>query len=63
VPRNRITAGDLVFFKTGVKTRHVGIYIERNLFIHASTSSGVILSRLNDTYWKRNFWKAVRIKT
>jgi probable lipoprotein NlpC len=62
VPFKKLMAGDLVFFRTGLKSRHVGIYIENNVFIHASKSSGVMLSRLNDTYWRKNYWKSVRIK-
>jgi cell wall-associated NlpC family hydrolase len=62
VPLKKLMAGDLVFFRTGVKTRHVGIYVENNLFIHASKSSGVMLSCLDDAYWKKKYWKAVRIK-
>jgi cell wall-associated NlpC family hydrolase len=58
----KLTAGDLVFFRTGVKTRHVGIYVEKNIFLHASTSGGVMLSRLSDAYWRKNYWKSVRIK-
>lgn len=62
VPLKKLRAGDLVFFRTGVKTRHVGIYVENNRFMHASKSSGVMLSRLDDAYWKKKYWKAVRIK-
>ncbi|MFB9254845.1 NlpC/P60 family protein [Vibrio agarivorans] len=48
--------GDLVFFKTGYKTRHVGIYLGGNQFLHASTSRGVIISRLDNPYWADKFW-------
>ncbi|MEJ2096693.1 MAG: NlpC/P60 family protein [Deltaproteobacteria bacterium] len=60
---NDLRAGDLVFFRTGIRSRHVGIYLEKQLFIHASKSSGVMVSRLNDAYWSQNYWKAVRIRT
>jgi len=53
--------GDLVFFKTGMFTKHVGIYLERGRFLHASTSAGVTISSLESNYWKRNFWQARRI--
>ena len=43
--------GDLVFFKTGTNTYHVGVYYENDNFIHASTSKGVMMSNLNETYW------------
>jgi len=57
-----LRAGDLVFFRIGYSTRHVGIYLENDLFAHASKSSGVMVSDLQDTYWSRRYWKAVRIK-
>jgi cell wall-associated NlpC family hydrolase len=60
---NDLRAGDLVFFRTGIRSRHVGIYIEKQMFIHASKSSGVMVSRLNDAYWSKKYWKAVRIRT
>lgn len=40
--RNDLRAGDLVFFKTGFKARHVGIYVERGEFLHVSTKKGVM---------------------
>ncbi len=43
--------GDLVFFKTGSNSYHVGVYYENDNFIHASTSKGVMMSNLNETYW------------
>ena len=57
-----LRAGDLVFFRIGYSTRHVGIYLENSLFAHASKSSGVMISDLQDTYWSKRYWKAVRIK-
>lgn len=53
--------GDLVFFKTGKQTRHVGIYLEDKKFFHASTTKGVTLSRLDNSYWKTRYWKSVRL--
>jgi cell wall-associated NlpC family hydrolase len=63
VAKNKLKAGDLVFFKTGVKVRHVGIYIEDSKFIHASTSKGVTISSLNNNYWSKKYWKSIRVKT
>ncbi|GAL21196.1 lipoprotein NlpC [Vibrio maritimus] len=56
VSYNNAQSGDLVFFKTGRKTRHVGIYLGGNTFMHASTSKGVVLSRLDNPYWASTFW-------
>ncbi|NOH96352.1 NlpC/P60 family protein [Vibrio sp. 99-70-13A1] len=53
--------GDLVFFKTSPKTNHVGIYLGMNQFLHASTSKGVIISRLDNPYWASKFWQFRRV--
>ncbi|KXF83293.1 C40 family peptidase [Enterovibrio coralii] len=49
--------GDLVFFKTGSRRYHVGIYIGEREFMHASTSKGVIISTLDNPYWSTRFWQ------
>ncbi|MCP4324216.1 MAG: hypothetical protein GY951_17130 [Psychromonas sp.] len=61
VYKNQLQIGDLVFFKTGWFTRHVGIYIGESKFIHASTSKGVMTSSLKNVYWKKKYWQARRI--
>ncbi|GHA39723.1 NlpC/P60 family protein [Photobacterium aphoticum] len=53
--------GDLVFFKTGRRLRHVGIYMGNSEFLHASTSQGVMISNLKNPYWQRTYWQARRI--
>ena len=63
IKRDKLQAGDLVFFKTSKLFRHVGIYLEQGKFLHASTSLGVTISRLDNHYWKSKYWKAKRIKT
>lgn len=62
VKRSELRTGDLVFFKTGPGVRHVGIYLEKGKFLHASKRRGVMISRLNNVYWKPRFWKAKRIE-
>ena len=61
VKKEYLRPGDLVFFKTGVFQRHVGIYLDDDQFVHASRSNGVMISRLDDTYWKNHYWKAKHI--
>ncbi|MFP1681231.1 NlpC/P60 family protein [Alloalcanivorax sp. C16-1] len=61
VGRDELRAGDLVFFKTGFRQRHVGIYMGGDRFLHASTSRGVMTSSLNNVYWRRHYWKARRL--
>ena len=60
VKRDQLQAGDLVFFHTG-RNKHVGIYLENDQFLHASTKAGVKISKLSETYWKKNYWKAKRL--
>jgi lipoprotein Spr len=60
VNKNELELGDLVFFKTG-KSKHVGIYMENGKFMHASTSNGVTISDLDNSYFAKNYWKAQRI--
>jgi len=53
--------GDLIFFATagGNRITHVGMITEVNgdeiLFVHASTSAGVIVSSLSETYYQNTF--------
>jgi cell wall-associated NlpC family hydrolase len=55
--------GDLVFFSSnGSRATHMGIYIDRNYFLHASSSRGVILSKLSEKYYKNQFIGARRIE-
>lgn len=61
--------GDLLFFKTDKNRRnsinHVGLVVKiKNnaiYFIHATSSKGVIISSLNETYWKSAFVEVRRV--
>jgi cell wall-associated NlpC family hydrolase len=61
VKQKELQYGDLVFFKTGLFARHVGIYVGNRQFIHASTSKGVTRDTLDDYYWSGKYWKAKRV--
>ncbi|MGK4864637.1 bifunctional murein DD-endopeptidase/murein LD-carboxypeptidase, partial [Salmonella enterica] len=61
VSRNNLRTGDLVLFSAGSTGRHVGIYIGNNQFVHASTSSGFIISSMNEQYWKKRYNEARRV--
>lgn len=61
---SELRAGDLVFFRNTYKRgiSHVGIYVGRNKFIHASNSrKGVIITPLSDTYYQLRYAGARRL--
>jgi cell wall-associated NlpC family hydrolase len=60
IPRHNLRSGDLVFFNTGRNTKHVGIYLHNDQFVHASLSRGVALSSLDDPYWQERYWHSRR---
>ena len=61
VSLNELQPGDLVFFKPPGYPRHVGIYLNRSKFVHASKSKGVTISKIDEYYWGKYFWTAKRI--
>lgn len=62
--RDKLKFGDLVYFDTSRKyfPGHVGIYLDNDLFAHASSSKGVIVSSLQNNYFTNRFIGANRIK-
>jgi murein DD-endopeptidase / murein LD-carboxypeptidase len=54
ISRTDLKEGDLVFFNTQGGVSHVGLYLQNNKFVHAS-SSGVTISDLFEPYWERRF--------
>lgn len=61
VMRTSLRAGDLVFFKPDAKTRHVGIMLNSTEFAHASGSRGVMISEIDEPYWRTRYWLARRV--
>jgi cell wall-associated NlpC family hydrolase len=55
ISRAELREGDLIFFNTTGGISHVAVYLRNNKFIHASSSSGVMISDLSDTYWASRF--------
>jgi len=46
--KNNLEEGDLIFFSFGGnEVDHVGVYLNNNFFVHASTTRGVIVDDLN----------------
>ena len=62
--KDELKFGDLVFFDTrkSVKPGHVGIYLGDNLFVHASSKKGVIVTPLTQEYYSKRFLGARRIE-
>jgi hypothetical protein len=60
VSQGDLRPGDLVFFRRG-GTRHVGVYLGDGEFIHASSSRGVTVSRLDEGYYQRHYWTSRRV--
>lgn len=62
VGSGHIKPGDLVFFITnnGNKINHVGIMIDKEKFIHAS-SHGVLVSTMESDYYRTHFKKFGRV--
>jgi len=52
--RAELKEGDLIFFNTIGGVSHVGMYLQNNKFIHASTG-GVTISDLYEDYWMKKF--------
>lgn len=62
IKKDDLQQGDLVFFQTTRRgISHVGVYVTNNKFVHASVSSGVTISDLDDPYWKKRYRAAGRV--
>ncbi|RME00961.1 MAG: NlpC/P60 family protein [Calditrichaeota bacterium] len=63
VSKHALSPGDLVFFydKRFRRIGHVGLYLDEGQFIHSMLREGVVISRLDERYWKKYYAGARRI--
>ena len=62
IKKEQLQQGDLVFFNTTGGISHVGVFLANGKFVHAATSTGVVISDLNDMYYKKRFIGANRVR-
>jgi len=61
ISTKKLKQGDLLFFNTRGGVSHVGIYLQNNKFVHASTNNGVVISDMSEAYYEKRFIGAGRI--
>ena len=64
VKKEDLKPGDLVFFSTSRKSKrvnHVGIFLGNRHFVHSSCSRGVIISSLDEDYYRRTWVKGGKV--
>ncbi len=62
IERLELKEGDLVFFNTRGGISHVGMYLDNNYFVHSSSSKGVMISSLNESYYSSKYVGGGRLK-
>ena len=62
VDRANLKPGDMVFFGSGGRVSHVGMYIGNDRFIHAPrTGRDIEITSMNGNYWKSCYITARRV--
>jgi lipoprotein Spr len=62
VSKKELKEGDLIFFKIdGNKISHIGIYLQNNKFVHATTKKGVMIDDLDEAYYQKYYYKSGRL--
>jgi len=62
ISKDELAPGDLLFFGSGKSVNHVGIYMGNDEFVHASGERvGVVISRIDSTYYINHYIGAKRI--
>lgn len=62
IAKENLKPGDIVFFRPEDKNNHTAVYLGDSLFINASSSKGVVISTLENTYWNKYFKYGVRVR-
>lgn len=63
ITEDELKEGDLVFFKIGGSSvSHVGVYLKSKMFVHSSTSKGVIINSMDEAYYRKYFHAGGRIR-
>lgn len=57
-----LQSGDLVFFESGRRVDHVGIYVGERRFVHAPNRGGTVrLDSIDGAWWKEHFVYGKRV--
>lgn len=63
VRKEELRQGDLLFFSSPNsrgRCGHVGIHLKNRMFIHASSTRGVVIDNVDGRYWQKHFLGAGR---
>jgi cell wall-associated NlpC family hydrolase len=64
IRKEELQEGDLIFFHTTRRgISHVGVYLGNDRFVHASSSRGIVINNLTDSYYVNAYRAAGRFET